>query len=255
MNEATSSAKEAKLHSKGFLRRLAEVWQWLVVLFFALIVVALLSDQSKLAAPSAPVVLFWTTIGAGALVILAHAPPLFMRLSANGKRGAYTAAFFYFLLHIITFSQVAAAWEKTPKGAAEAKQIEVANKVAEAEVAHLGKIEAEAEARRQRDGAALREAEALQKQVEEIADKLEGCFTTFGHRLPALEKSIKDSVHNPDAFEHVETLAIAPDTERNNVAMKFRAENGFGAIRLGVVKASVDPDTCDIISVGDLEPM
>lgn len=244
MNESNASAGEAMPLSKGFLIRVAELWQWLVVLFLALLVIALLSDQSKLAAPGAPVALFWAAIGTGVLVALAQAPPLFMRLPHKGKVGVYVASVAYVLLFGFTLSQVAAAWEKTPQGAAEAKQSEANRDAVIAE----GVRQRSAEDDRQR-------ALSLQAEAKAKAEQLEDCFTAFGHRLPALEKPFKEALHNPDAFEHVETLAIIPDVDGHNVAMKFRAENGLGAIRLGTVKATVDPATCAVVSTGNPQPM
>ena len=242
MNEPTTPAGESTPRSKGFLTRIAEAWQWLVVLFLAFAVLALLSDQSKLAAPEAPVALFWTAVGIGGLVVLAHAPPLFMRLPHKGRSSVYLASVAYFLLFGFTLSQVAAAWEKTPQGAAEAKQAEAER---DAEIAE-GVRQRAVEDQRQR-------AQSAQAETTSKAAQLQSCFTAFGHRLPALEGLFKDGLHNPDAFEHVETIAIAPDADGYNVAMKFRAENGFGATRLGIVKAEVDPATCAVVRTGNPE--
>lgn len=248
MNELSSTASKPE---KGWMARLVDGWQTIFALFSALFVLVPLSILDKLEAPGAPVALFAAMFAVSVLVPVAHWPSNFARFPKGWRGVPYVASLGSILLMGATVSAVDAAWEKTPQGAAQAAE----RKAVEAEAARAAKTEAEAEARRQRDGAALREAEALKEQVEEIADKLESCFSTFGHRLPALEKSVKDGLHNPDAFEHVETLAIVPDAGRNNVAMKFRAENGFGAIRLGVVKASVDPDSCEIVSIGNPEPM
>jgi hypothetical protein len=249
MNEPISPQPK---HAKHWRARLLDAWQLIFVLFSAFVFLILLAgDHRKLEAPGAPVALFWVTVVAAGLVLIVHWPSVFGRLPSRWRGGPYIAWVGFFFLMVTTSTSVDSAWERTPQGAAEAKQAEAAD----AEAARVRQIEAEAEERRQRDGAALMEAEQLQEQVQELADKLEGCFTTFGHRLPALETSVKDSLHNPDAFEHVETLAIVPEADGSNVAMKFRAENGFGAIRLGVVKASVDPNNCEIGTIGNPEPI
>lgn len=255
MNDPTKSTIEAKPRSIGFGSSNLEAWQWLFALFVAAIISPLLSDQSKLSAPGAPIILFWATIGVGGLIVLAHSPPSFTRLPPYGRLGAYIAAFLYFLFLSFTVSQVEAAWEKTPRGAAEARKAEAERKASDAEWARSQQVEAEADARSQRDGAALREVEKLGEQVQEQADKLEACFTSFGHRLPALETPVKDSLHNPHVFEHVETIAIVPDSDRNNVAMTFRAENNFGALRTYVIKASVLPESCEVAATGEPELM
>lgn len=239
MKNPNTPPKEAR----GFLVRLGVAWQWLVALFFLLVVVALMTFVPKLTAPGAPVVLFWATIGIGALVVLVHAPPLFMRLPRNGKSGVYIGTLLYFLLTFgLTVGEIQRSWERTPQGAAEAKRQEAERKVELAE-----------QNSRRAQEAKLQELQGLQEQLTDTADKLESCFTTFRHRLPALEGAVKDSLHNPHAFEHVETIAIVPDADKNDVAMTFRAENGFGALRTYVVKASVYPEDCAIAATGEPE--
>lgn len=244
MNEPTTPAEEARPRSKGFLTRVAEVWQWLMVLFLAAVVLVLLLNQSRLAAPGGPIALFWTTIGIGGLVVIVHAPPLFMRLPRRGKSGVYVASLAYFFMFAFTLGALQRAWEKTPQGAAEAKQREAER---DAEIAE-GVRQRSAEAKRQ-------QADKSQAEAHARAEQLEGCFSPFRHRLPALEDPFKEALHNPDAFEHVETVAIAPATDGYNVAMKFRAENGLGAIRLGLVRAEIDPSTCDVVRIGNPEPL
>lgn len=230
------------MEPRGFLIRLATAWQWLVALFFLLLTVALMSSHYKLTAPAAPVVLFWVTLGIGGLIFLVHVPPLFMQLPRNGKKAVYFGALAYFVVWNVAASDLRVAWERTPQGAAEAKKNEAEREVKLAE-----------ETTRRAQEAKLQELRGLQEQLADTADKLDSCFTTFGHRLPELESSVKDSLHNPHAFEHVETIAIVPDAEKNDVAMTFRAENGFGALRTYVVKASVYPEDCGIAAIGEPE--
>lgn len=249
MKEPTSPESN---RANGWLSRLLDAWQLIFVLFSAFIFfIFFFGAPQKLEAPGAPVFLFWATAALAVLILIAHWPPTFRQLPSRWRGGPYIAWVGFFFLMTSVLTKVDDAWEKTPQGAAEVKQA----KAADAEAARTAQIEAQAEAQSQRDGAALKEAERLQEKVQKMADKLEACFTTFGHRLPALETSVKDSLHNPDAFEHVETFAIVTEADGSNVAMKFRAENGFGAIRLGVVKASVDPSSCEIGTIGSPEPI
>ena len=244
MKNPTTPTERAKPQSKGWIIRILEAWQWLVALFYLLLLVVLMLSATKLTVPGAPVVLFWATIGIGGVIVLAHTPPLFMWLPRNGRTGVYIASFAYFMLFGMTFDGLQSAWERTPQGAAEAKRFEAERKVELAEGAT-----------RRAQEEKLHELQGLQEQLANTADKLEACFTTFGHRLPELESSVKESLHNPSAFEHVETIAIVPDAAKNTVAMTFRAENGFGAVRTYVVKASVYPEDCGIAAIGEPELM
>ena len=233
MNEPTTPAGA----SKGFLTSVVAAWQWLVAAIVGLFTLMLLISKHELQAPGAPVVLFWSTLAVGLLIAVAHTPPAFLRYPGKVKGAAYLAVFAYLFLFGFTFSEVDSAWKKTPQGAAEAKQYEAERQA-----------ELKAEGERQRIEAQLSEAQRLQQQIADQASKLEGCF-------PAFQRSVRQSLHNPHAFEHVETVAIEPDLSRNNVAMTFRAENTYGALRTWVVKASIDPDSCDLAAMGDPEQL
>ena len=164
-------------------------------------------------------------------------PAPFLRFPGKAKGAAYLSIFAYLLLFGFMLSELQGAWEKTPQGAAEAQQNEVERQAAL-------KVESD----RRRIEAQLTEAQRLNQQLADQAGKLEGCFT-------ALKDSVKESLHNPHAFEHLETMAVEPDLSRNNVAMTFRAENAYGALRTWVIKASIDPDSCDIAAMGEPEQL
>jgi hypothetical protein len=222
-----------------------------VALFIGLLVLITFLSIHQLDAPGAPVLLFWTMVGTGILVGLAHIPFSFHRWGKGGRLAAYVAILGYLVLWTFTLDRVRTAWERTPAGAAEAKQ-------AEAEAAQqkaADDAQAAADRRQQEFQAKLREGQQVVADLQEREDKLERCFTYFGHRLPALETAVKDSLHNPHSFEHVETVAIVPDDHHNDVAMTFRAENGFGALRTAIVKAAVVPETCEIQSIEDPEEL
>lgn len=240
MNNETVEGSRSK--PRSIRETLLIAWQGLFALILGLFVLTNALSTRQLSAAGAPVLLFWSMIGAGILLTLAHLPAVFVRLPKGGGKVAYLATGGFFVLWIVTLMQVQTAWQKTPRGAAEAQAAEAARQADAADEQH-----------RQATEAALAEAGAAQEQLQEKTKQLESCFTTFGHRLPALEKAVKESLHNPHAFEHVETVAIVPDSERNNVAMTFRAENGFGALRTFVVKASVYPEDCDIAGIGEPE--
>lgn len=225
--------------------RLLDAWQGLLAFFFGIQVLGTaLGYEKELGAPEAPILLFWSAIGAGLLITAAHVPAIFRRWPKGSGKAVYLATLFYLLLWMFTLSEIQTAWEKTPQGAAEAKEAQVAAESAR-------KAQVVADASRRETEALLKEAQDLQDQLQEKVDSLERCFTTFGHRLPALEKTVRESLHNPGSFEHVETVAIVPDQEGNDVAMTFRAENAFGAIRTVVIKAAVVPESCEIVSIQD----
>jgi hypothetical protein len=136
-------------------------------------------------------------------------------------------------------AQMEAAWERTPQGAKQA-----------AERAKQRAIEAAAQAERDETARQFAELEKVTQELKDYQRKAEACFS-FGHRLPALEETVKTSLHNPDAFQHVETILTVPDESRNNVAMTFRAENGFGAIRTATVHAQLIADDCTIQNIGE----
>jgi hypothetical protein len=174
-------------------------------------------------------------------------PAPFLRFPGKAKGAAYLSIFAYLLLFGFMLSELQGAWEKTPQGAAEAQQNEVERQAALKVESDRRRIEAQL-TEAQRLNQQLTEAQRLNQQLADQAGKLEGCFT-------ALKDSVKQSLHNPHAFEHVETVAIEPDLSRNNVAMTFRAENAYGALRTWVIKASIEPDSCDIAAMGDPEQL
>jgi hypothetical protein len=179
MNESTLPAEEAEPRSKGFLVRIAEAWQWIVALMVVLFALSLRTSWRELQAPDAPVVLFWSTILIGLLIAAAHTPPVFFRLSRGVKVVAYVSIAAYFVFFISTFGAVRSAWEKTPQGAAEAKQAEIDRQAA-----------AKADAERQKLDAQIAASQRVQQRLAEEAAKLERCS-------PALQRSVRNSLHNP----------------------------------------------------------
>ena len=69
--------------------------------------------------------------------------------------------------------------------------------------------------------------------------EIEGLFSTWDGSLPSLKEQVKDNLQNPDSFEHVDTQ-YRDDGDGLTVKMKYRGENGFGAIRTQTVTAKVD---------------
>src|SRR6478736_9148926 len=71
---------ELPVRRASFIDRSIDAWQGLVVIFLGLVVLGTLLDASKLSAPGAPIALFWSTVGAGALLVITHLPAVLHRL-------------------------------------------------------------------------------------------------------------------------------------------------------------------------------
>ena len=133
--------------------------------------------------------------------------------------------------------QVRMAYERTPDGRKEA----IARQPDESR-------EAAALKEREVDKAKMDELREATQKLSDLNDKIEGCFS-WGQRLPALETQVQESLHNPDSFEQVETVSVVPDENGYNIVMQFRAENGFGAKRIGTAKARLIADDCGLDGV------
>ncbi len=226
--------------SRGFLGKVANFIQWIVFTFVALFALLVATELRKTSVPGAPVPLLYITVAVTTLIALIHLPPVFTRLPRKSGWAAYGSIVAVMILFGVYLDQMQPAWERTAEGAKEL--------AARAEADHHASAE---QAKREEDARMRADMEETKKQLEEIHAKLERCFTTFGHRLPALEEPVKASLHNADAFEHVETVLIVPDEQRNDVEMKFRAENGFGAIRTATVRAQLIADDCSVQNIGE----
>ncbi len=227
-----------------FASRVEAGWQYVVVGLLALITGAtIIASLRRLAAPTAPVALFWATVGVGLFVILLHWPAVFRRLPVILRLAAYLGIAGYFAQVIVTTELMANAWRKTPAGAREYAEMERS-------AAEHAAYEAQQAAARDKQQQIERKRSDLQTSVAEYSAQVERCFNWRG-RLPALEDAVKDALHDPASFEHVETAVILPDSENNDVRMTFRAKNGFGAVRtLGVV-AFIVPDICEVRSIAE----
>lgn len=219
--------------------------QWIMTALLALDVLLMLADVKKLGLPGAPVPLYCITIAAIALVTLLHSPPVFFRLPIRSRIFAYLGLIGAMALFSVYVGQMEPIWYRTPEGAKEA----AAKAKEAAETAAREKAEAQAVAQREKDAQIFAEAEETGRQLEEMRKRLESCFS-WGHQLPALTEAVEKSLHNPDSFEHVETILIVPDENRNNVVMKFRGQNGFGGIRTAIVKAQLVADGCIVQNIG-----
>lgn len=86
-------------------------------------------------------------------------------------------------------------------------------------------------------------------------DEFYGSFGLSGEYYP-LEKAIKDSMNNPDSYEHVQTKYAIKIRDENNkgksyavIITKFRGTNVYNAIVTQEVKAIVDLETNELAIV------
>lgn len=220
----------------GFFAKVANVIQWIVFAFCALILTVIVSDIGKRDVPGAPLVELYVAIAVASIVALAHLPPIFTRFPRKVKWGAYAAIVVMFLLFGKYAGDMAAAYDRTPEGA----------KVAAARA----KDEAESAARQDAEKKVAEAKDAAQHE-QAAQEKVKGCLS-WGGEISAFSKEVKESLHNPDSFQHVKTEVTDPDYDGRNAQMIFRAENGFGAIRTGRVSAKITED-CSVVDMGKLE--
>jgi hypothetical protein len=237
---------------KGLFARIGEgiarFAQWIVFGLAGLFALVSLIDTGKIGIPGVSQNLVYGTAAFALVVALLNFPPLFWRLPRQGRPIAFVALLAAFFLTVTTSGSVRRAYEKTPDG-----QKELAAQAKEDAAERAIEAKQEAAARKKAEMlASLAEAEATQRQLAEINEKLQGCLNWRG-RLPALEDPVKESLHNPSAFEHVRTVIIVPDMDGRNVAMVFRAQNAYGALRTATVKAQLVPDTCAVQAIGKPE--
>lgn len=118
----------------------------------------------------------------------------------------------------------------------------------------LERERAAAEARRQREQAAAearRKAEEEQeareraaaeaRRQEERQERIEGGFSGWDGSHKALTRLIKSTMHNPDSYEHVETV-YGDRGDHLVVQTTFRGTNGFGGVVTNSTRAKVDLD-------------
>lgn len=216
--------------------------QWIAFLVLLLAALINLIPLEYRGVPGFPEALFWLSLACGFALALIHLPSLYFRLDRRLRISAYAAVLPVLLFSLMVFGYSVEAYEQTPAG-----------KIAKAKRDAADALAAKDAAERAVEERKLAQAERGKAELEAYANKVEGCFSSFGHRLTDLEERVKSTLHNPDAFEHVKTVAVFPDAEGNNVVMQFRAENGFGALRLATVGAKLDADNCKIVDVGQAE--
>ncbi|MEL4308951.1 hypothetical protein [Joostella sp. CR20] len=82
-----------------------------------------------------------------------------------------------------------------------------------------------------------------------VTDFKKNCFSGWDGSHILLAKAIKNNMHNPDSFEHVDTQFKIQNDETAIIIMKYRGTNSFGATVTNSQKVKVDMNTCEIIKV------
>ena len=232
------------------LRLLVQIAHWIAFVFLAFICVALSSGISKYLNEDIDVSIFVSAIVALALVVIGLFPPLFVRLPGKARVAACALGLPAFVAALGALGYVDKAYERTPKGAQEAK-------------AYAAAAAARTERERQKDELARQEqkrqatlemVEKLERDIAAAPGKVQRCINWQG-QIPALVRHVKDTLHNPRSFEHVQTkVRILRDSGLPVAVMEYRAENGFGAIRTATVSAFIGLDDCSVLAAKDYEP-
>jgi hypothetical protein len=95
--------------------------------------------------------------------------------------------------------------------------------------------------------AALREKELADVAAEKARYQKSGerCLSGWDGSHSGLVDLFKKSLRDPGSFAHDQTIMSPRDAMgKHNLIMKYRAENGFGGMNVGYVKATVDNASC-----------
>lgn len=93
----------------------------------------------------------------------------------------------------------------------------------------------------------------LKRMLQNRKKKIESQFSAWDGSHKKLEMFIKRSMHDPDSYEHVETV-YSDRQSHLIVKTTFRGKNAFGATVKNWVKAKVDAETGEILNVIDKGP-
>jgi hypothetical protein len=89
-----------------------------------------------------------------------------------------------------------------------------------------------------------------QKAVKLLEDRRKGfhCLSEWDGSHKAIVAELKPTLRNPDSFVHVYT-EISPVTAQgtHSLTMSYRAENGFGGMSIGTLKAVVMNADCSFV--------
>ena len=71
------------------------------------------------------------------------------------------------------------------------------------------------------------------------------CLSSWDGAHTGVKRYIEKHMRNPDSFEHIETRITPVNSEGSHeLIMKYRAQNGFGGMTVGITTASVRNSDC-----------
>ncbi|WP_461344658.1 hypothetical protein [Brevundimonas sp. GN22] len=141
-----------------------------------------------------------------------------------------------FLASLISHSLVMNEFIKTPDGVewgARKKELE--------------KIESDKKLEKIRKVEAENRLNDIKENSHNIKADLKNCINWRG-QVPSLVSRIRNDLHNPRSFEHVNTV-FNENLAKPVFIMTYRAENGYGAIRTSQVKAFISYDDCSVLAL------
>lgn len=216
---------------------------WSITYGLGVNLIVLLISGRHLSLPGASTALFWTAVLSVGVAMVACSPLVIRRLEGEQKKFVWAGSLVAFFIAAGSSGNLQQAYESTPAGAFAKKEREIEENnriIAERQQEYAAKIE--------------ENNQIIAERQQEYTAKLEACFGTFNSdEMPELTDAVKERLHNPEAFEHIETKIALTEIGTTNVRMRFRGENGFSAIRTASVNAQINPDDCSVIFVGKPE--
>ncbi len=222
--------------------------QWAACLFAVILELAALTALQHYTVPGVSQAAIIGTLAAATIVVLVTFPYIFWKLP-KGRRWIANAALVFSFFYVADTLRMTEAWYAlTPEGTKEANLR-----------AKLKAEEAKQLAARKRitDEDLMASAEDLDETIRKLKEgdlaenkeKLDHCLSYWDKDIDALSAMVKGSLHNPKAFEHVQTTIIRTSSEGYNAMIEFRAENEFGAVRTATQKAKIDPNNCEVSAI------
>lgn len=229
------------------LRPFAMLGQLLAWGISVLLLTGALNSFQDRSFPDVQTAVIVAALAVSAVAVIALCPLVFFRLGRALRLTSYVGLIAAIVLVPMAAAEVRAGYDKTPEGK------RMAAKRAESD-AYWSKVQADRAAMDAQDASDEAEADRIALRSGELAH----CATEPNGGIPALQRAVSTSMHNPASFSHDKTEAIAADevdAGTYNVRMRFRAENGFGAIRPASVRAKIGPLTCSVEGVSNITPL
>lgn len=171
-------------------------------------------------------------------------PFVWVKIPKNRIKFILSGVFGAFLTALISHALFMIEFEKTPNGILwleQQKELERKEKEKE-----LERKEKKLEKIRKQEADEL--VAKFEKSSSGYRDTIESCINWRG-QVPSLVRVVRENLHNPKSFEHVETT-FTGNSSNPVFRMVYRAENGYGALRTDEVRAIISYD-CSVLSLQD----